>query len=148
MRESVIRQAKIVLSAAQDGDRSYCSKRQLECRSRLQELQDEKQQLYESLVLGDIRSEEYKERKTALDADLARQRDVYEVICNQEEKIAPSAASIKAAREALESGELEQELVDLLIDKVLVYPDNRIEIQWRVSSFGNYISSGAGDCSN
>lgn len=113
----------------------------------MQTLQDEKQQLYESLVLGDIRPEEYKGRKTALDSDLARQRDVYEVICEQEEKTAPSAASIKAAREALESDELGQELVDLLIDKVLVHPNNRIEIQWRVSSFGNLISAGAGDWS-
>jgi hypothetical protein len=113
----------------------------------LQELQDEKQRLYESLVLGDIRPEEYKERKAALDADLARQRDVYEVICEQEEKTAPSAASIKAAREALESDELGQELVDLLIDKVLVHPDNRIEIQWMVSSFGNLVSAGSGEWS-
>lgn len=147
VQESVIRQAKIVLNAAHDDTRSHCSKRQLECRNRLQTLQDEKQQLYESLVLGDIRPEEYKERKTDLDSDLARQRDVYEVICEQEEKTAPSAASIKAAREALKSETLTQELGDQLIDKVLVYPDNRIEIQWRVSSFGNLISAEAGDWS-
>lgn len=148
VQESVIRQARIVLNAAHDDTHSHRSKRQLECERGLQELQDEKQRLYESLVLGDIRPEEYKERKAALDADLARQRDVYEVICEQEEKTAPSAASIKAAREALESDELGQELVDLLIDKVLVHPDNRIEIQWMVSSFGNLISAGSGDWSN
>ena len=147
VQESVIRQARIVLNAAHDDTHSHRSKRQLECERGLQELQDEKQRLYESLVLGDSRPEEYKERKAALDADLARQRDVYEVICEQEEKTAPSAASIKAAREALESDELGQELVDLLVDKVLVHPDNRIEIQWRVSSFGNLISAGAGDWS-
>ena len=130
--ESVMRQAKIVLNAAHDDTHSHCSKRQSEFKRSLQTLQDEKQQLYESLVLGDIRPEEYKKRKAALDADLVRQREVYEVIREQEEKTAPSAASVKAAREALESNELGQELVDLLIDKVLVHPDNRIEIQWRV----------------
>jgi len=145
--ESVMRQAKIVLNAAHDDTHSHCSKRQLEFERSLQTLQDEKQQLYESLVLGDIRPEEYKKRKTALDADLTQQREVYEVIREQEEKAAPRAASVKAAREALESNELGQELVDLLIDKVLVHPDNRIEIQWRVSSFGNLISAGAGDWS-
>ncbi len=147
VRESVIRQAKIVLNAAHDDTHSHRSKRQLECERSLQELQGEKQRLYESLILGDIRPEEYKERKADLDSDLARQRDIYEVICEQEEKAAPSAAAINAAREALESDELGQELVDLLIDKVLVYPDNRIEIQWRVSSFGNLISAEAGDWS-
>lgn len=69
------------------------------------------------------------------------------MICVQEEKTAPSAASIKAAREALESETLTQELGDQLIDKVLVYPDNRIEIQWRVSSFGNLVSVGTRDFS-
>lgn len=145
VRETVVRQANIVLSQSHDDMRNYRSKRQLECERSLQALQDEKQRLYESLVLGDIRPEEYKERKTALDAELARKRDIYEVICEQEEKTAPSAASIKAAQEALESDELGRELVDLLISRVLVYPDNRIEIQWMVSSFGNLISAGAGD---
>lgn len=70
---------------------------------------------------------------------------MYEVICEQEEKTAPSAASIKAAREALESDELGQELVYLLIDKVLVYPDNRIEIQRKVSGFGSLASTDAND---
>ncbi len=76
-------------------------------------------------MLGDIQPEEYKERKKTLDAAIARQRDIHEVICEQEEKNTPSAATIKAAREALQSDKLGRELADLLIDKVLVYPDNR-----------------------
>ncbi|NLA88187.1 MAG: hypothetical protein GX847_13105, partial [Clostridiales bacterium] len=107
------------------------------------ELQSEMQRLYENLVLGDIQPEEYKERKKALDAALARQRDVHGVICEQEEKNAPSVAAIKAAREALLSDELGQELADLLIDKVLLYPDNRIEIHWKVSGFGCIDPAGA-----
>ncbi len=46
-----------------------------------------------------------------------------------------------------DSGTFVYTAVNLLIDKVLVYPDNRIEIQWRVSSFGNLISAEAGDWS-
>ncbi len=138
MREAVIRQSEIVLSIAHDDMRSYRSKRQLESEHSLQELQNRKQRLYESLVLGDIQPEEYKERKKTLDAALDRQKDVHEIICEQEAKSAPSAAAIKAAREALQSDKLGQELADLLIDKVLVYPDNRIEIQWKVSGFGRH----------
>ena len=40
---------------------------------------------------------------------------------------------------------LGQELADLLIDKVLVYPDNRIEIQWGASGFGCIDAAGADD---
>ena len=96
-------------------------------------------------MLGDIQPEEYKKRKTALDADLTQQREVYEVIREQEEKAAPRAASVKAAREALDADKLGQELADLLIDKVLVYPDNRIEIQWGASGFGCIDAAGADD---
>ncbi|NLA88190.1 MAG: hypothetical protein GX847_13120 [Clostridiales bacterium] len=78
----------------------------------------------------------YKEQKKILDAALGRQRDVHGVICEQAEKSAPNAAAIKAAQEALQSDELRRELADLLIDKVLVYPNNHIEIQWKVSGFG------------
>ena len=145
VRETVVRQANIVLSQAHDDMRNYRSKRQLESERVLQELQDEKQRLYERMVLGDIHPEEYKGQKKALDVALDRQRDVHEVICEQEEKNAPSAAAIKAAREALRSDELGRELADLLIDRVLVYPDNRIEIQWKVSSFGWIDAAGADD---
>ena len=145
VREAVVRQSEIVLSISHDDMRSYRSKRQLESERGLQELQNEKQRLYESLVLEDIQPEEYKERKKTLDAALDRQKDLHEVICEQEAKSAPSAAAIKAAREALQSDELGQELADLLIDKVLVYPDNRIEIQWKVSGFDSLDAAYAGD---
>ena len=136
VRETVVRQSKIVLNLDQDNMRSYRSKRQLDSERNLQDLQNEKQRLYESLVLGNIQPEEYKEQKKTLDAALDRQRDVHEVICEQEAKSTPSATAIKAAREALQSDELGQELADLLIDKVRVYPNNRIEIQWKVLGFG------------
>ncbi len=145
VREAVVRQSKIVLNLDQDDMRSYRSKRQLDSEQRLQELQNEKQRLYESLVLGDIQPEEYKEQKKALDAALDRHRDVHGVICEQAEKNAPSAAIIKAAREAIQSDELERELADLLIEKILVYPDNRIEIQWKVSGFGCIDAADTGD---
>ena len=143
VREAVVRQSKIVLNLDQDNMRSYRSKRQLDSERNLQDLQNEKQRLYESLVLGNIQPEEYKEQKKTLDAALDRQKDVDEVICEQEAKSAPSAASVKAALEALESNELGQELADLLIDRVLVFPDNRIEIQWKVSGFGCIDPAGA-----
>ncbi len=145
VREAVLRQSKIILNLDQDDMRSYRSKRQLDSEQRLRELQNEKQRLYENLVLGDIQPKKYKKRKKVLDAALARQQDVHEVICEQEEKNAPSTTAIKAAREALRSDELGRELADLLIDRVLVYPDNRIEIQWKVSSFGWIDAAGADD---
>lgn len=141
VQESVLRQAKLVISAEHDDVQDYRSGRQLECERQLQSLQDNKQRLYETLVLGDIGTDEYRKEKFALETELARLQDVYEAICEQTEKNAPSAASIKAAREALEAGTLTQELADLLVSKVLVYPGDTIEVQWKVSGFGISVSA-------
>jgi hypothetical protein len=35
---------------------------------------------------------------------------------------------------------LTKELVELLIGRVLIFPDNRIEIDWKVSGFTNQAS--------
>jgi len=40
-----------------------------------------------------------------------------------------------AAKEVFQKRILTQEIVDLLIDRVLVYPDNRMEIVWKISGF-------------
>jgi hypothetical protein len=93
--ETVIQQAKIVPNLDQDDMRNYRSKRLLESEQRLQEIQNEKQRLYENLMLGDIQPEEYKERKKTLDVALVWQRDVHVVICEQEEKMPPARPQSK-----------------------------------------------------
>ena len=55
-------------------------------------------------------------------------------IC-ENEKNAPSAASVEAARAALDAEMLSLELVDMLIERVLIFPGNRIEIVWKVAGF-------------
>lgn len=145
VQESVLQQAKLVMSAEHDNAGEYRSNRQLECESQLQSLTDSKQQLYEDLVLGTIDADEYKKQKAPLEAELARLQEIHTVICEQAERNAPSAASIRAAREALKAGVLTQELADLLISKVLVFPDDSIEIQWRISGFGISVPAGGSE---
>lgn len=144
VREVIIRQANVVLSRHDEQNANPCwrgSKGQVECESRIEELQAKKQGLYENLVLGDTTPEEYRTQKSAVNLELERQRQICEAICEQNEKNAPSTASVKAARAALDAKILTQELVNLLIDKVLVFPDDRVEIAWKVSSFADYISN-------
>ena len=114
---------------------SRSSKGEVECVHRLNELQNRKQQLYENLVLGAITPEEYKTQKAVIDIEMDRQQQVNDAIRMQNEKSAPSAASVKAARAALETMVMSQELVDMLIERVLIFPGNRIEIVWKVAGF-------------
>ena len=43
--------------------------------------------------------------------------------------------AVDVARKILKEDALTQEIVDILIDRILVYPDKRIEIVWRIEGF-------------
>ena len=138
MSEVIFRQAAVILNRNDELSMvpaSRSSKGEVECVHRLNELQNRKQQLYENLVLGTTTPEEYKSQKAAIDIEIGHQQQVHDAICMQNEKNAPSPASVKAARSALDARVLSSELVDMLIEKVFIFPGNRVEIVWKVSGF-------------
>ena len=112
----------------------------LDYEGRIGKLQDEKQRLYEALVLGDICQDEYKARKAIADSELERVRQVHEASPSRTQKNASNTVAMEAARKALRKQTLTQDVVDLLINKVLVYPGDRIEIVWKLSGFMGYMS--------
>ncbi len=136
--EVIFRQAAVILNRNDELSRvpaSRSSKGEAVCDLWLNELQNRKQQLYENLVLGTTTPEEYKAQKAAIDIEIGHQQQVHDAICVQNEKSAPSAATVKAARAALDTEMLSQELVDMLIEKILIFPGGRVEIVWKVSGF-------------
>ena len=136
--ESIIRQAELVLNAAGSRPVDPRSKRQIECELGMDDLRSKKRKLYECFVLGEISRDGYATQKAVLDAEIDRMGHVLTAICDYNEKNAPDTASLEAARVALESKVLTRELVDLLIERILIFPDNRIEISWKVSRFGSH----------
>ena len=139
--ENILQQARLVLEAAECRPVDSRPARQLECEASIEELRSEKQRLYERFVLEEISRDEYAVQKTALDAELDRMGHVLTAICEHHEKSAPDTASIEAARAALKSNTLTKELVELMIHRVLIFPDNRIDIEWKASEFANQASS-------
>ena len=94
-------------------------------------MEEEKQRLYESLVLGSICKDEYKVKKGIADSELERIRQVLQTIpCRTKPRVSDTAA-MDTAREVLQKRILTQEIADLLIDRVLVYPDSSIEVVWK-----------------
>ncbi len=102
---------------------------------RLAKLEEEKQRLYEAFVSGDIDRKEYIVRKRVVDSEFEKARQVYDAIRSDSQKNAPNAESIKAARLALADNVLSRAVVELLIDKVFVHPDHRVEIAWKHPCF-------------
>jgi hypothetical protein len=76
-------------------------KRQSEYSRRIESVGDEKRSRYERVVLGELAAEDFKTEKISLDAELSRLTRIHDA------------------------------LADLLIDRVRVFPDRRIEADWR-----------------
>ena len=62
-------------------------------------------------------------------------RQVLQAIRSHTKQRASDTTAMDAAKEVFQKRILTQEIVDLLIDRVLVYPDNRMEIVWKISGF-------------
>jgi DNA invertase Pin-like site-specific DNA recombinase len=99
----------------------------------LAECQNEKRELYERFVLGGLSAEEYTSGKAVLDAEISRLNRIVGSVASA----AVNAAGLyEAAKMAAAADALTPELTELLIEKVYVYPESRIEIVWKMPSFG------------
>lgn len=135
--KSIKRQAKIVVKAgldAADVD-SVCSPIAAEYMDEIERLQSEKQRLYELLVTGSVCPDQYKAQKAVIGNELANAKQVQTTILNESKKNASNVETVEVAKKALVAGELSETLVDLLVDKVAIYPDNSVEIIWKLSGF-------------
>lgn len=86
IRESIIRQAELVLNAAGSPPVDPRSKGQVECEASIDDLRGERRKLYEHFVLGEISRDEYASQKAVLDAELGRMGHVLNAICDYNEK--------------------------------------------------------------
>jgi len=135
--ESFKRQAKAVKAAGCSvvEAQSLPSSAVADYEARIEKLQDEKQRLYESFMGDDISRDEYMAKKSSADSELERTRQILEAIFSQAKTETSNAEVIEVAKKALRKRVLSKELVDTLVEKVLVFPDNKIEIVWRLSGF-------------
>jgi len=84
--------------------------------------------LYESHVLGQISALEYKESKTVLDIEFQRAKQIGSAI-SKDIAMRSSYEKLRGlAENALNENELTKDLVVSFVEKVVVHPDNRIEV--------------------
>ena len=100
---------------------------------------EQKRKLYEQLLLQEISIEDYKTQKAAVDRDLTQLKRLQSVVSAQTAQIQMDEktknARIELAREITETDSLTAKLADTLVDRVYVYPDNEIEIVWKMKDF-------------
>lgn len=136
--KAIKRQAKIIAASGclEDVNQSASiPPAVLECERRLEGFQNEKIRLYERLLTGDICREDYLMEKAGIDTEVEKECQALDAITGQAAKAGPDKETMEAAGKALRKRTLSQELVDMLIDRVLVYPDKQIEIVWKLPGF-------------
>ena len=101
--------------------------------------QKKKQLLYEQLLTEEITLDEYKRLKIELDTKAENYRIQYDKFRKSEERsqleTENRAKIIRTAQAVKKETALTQTLANMLIEKVCVYPDNRIEIVWKIKDF-------------
>ncbi len=140
--EILLKQAQIILNLdglSSAGTLNIQTAEQEEYNRQIQNCQDKKRLLYERLLLKEIELEEYKDQKALIDRELNRLKQCCSALRMQMEQYKRNNESQTEQKELAEdisrANGLTAGLVDRLIDKVYIYPGNRVEIIWKVKNF-------------
>ena len=99
-------------------------------------IQDDKMKLYESFLSGEINIEEYRAQKEVLDASLTKAQSAHAALTAQakqaQEHRAEQVQRQAIIQEIANADGLTAALADMLIEKVYVFPDRRIEIIYKI----------------
>ena len=138
----ISKQAEIIFNTSNIGTISASTlqaEQQVEIQAQLDTYKREKQRLYENLMGKEITPVEYQVMKKNFDEKIAFAQQQLEICCRQIEKNALNTKTNselkKLAKDVLKENTLSQSLADRLIDKVYVYPGNRIEVVWKIQDF-------------
>ena len=104
-----------------------------------QKLNDEKRRLYEKFILNKKTVNDYTTTKTSPDGKLSRLMQIFDVLLTATSKVISIKSTDdkrkKIAERVSAEHKLKKPFVDLLVDKIYLYPDNHIEIVWKVAGF-------------
>ena len=146
--EVMSRQAAVILDIDPIGGfRELTRKlaRQTGYEAQIQACNDSKLELYERFLRQEITLEEYREQKAVYDVklkDLNRQHSALAVVTRQMQMDSDKKNSLhQTAWEVSAETGLTKALAEKLIDKVYIYPDNRVEISWKIRDFALSVSA-------
>lgn len=136
--QTIKAQLEAVLSIRADG--AICLDTVIAERSeyekQIKALEDSKQSLFEQYIMGEIDVGNYKSQKASYDAAILKAKNAHAAIAAQAKKKKEEqnrqSSRTEIAKAITDAEGLTPELVNLLIEKVYVFPDKRIEIAYKV----------------
>jgi hypothetical protein len=102
----------------------------------IQQNAEERQEQYEQFVLGELSRDDYLKLKEEWSARLDRLNLQLSAMMSELEADKIDPRSLATAKSAVSETANNRELVEALIKSVRVYPDKRIDIDWKISGFG------------
>ena len=140
--EILSKQAQVILNIENLSDAELLDVQlaeQADYGKRLDAFRDQKRVLYERLLLREISVEEYKGSKAAIDRETERLEQLFTAVKVQTAQVRMDTdmkkARQKLAQEVSDAGGLTAGLVEVLIERVYVYPSNQIDIEWKMKDF-------------
>jgi DNA invertase Pin-like site-specific DNA recombinase len=142
--EIISKQAQVILGKDGLGDASGFTvkiEQQSGYEKQLEKCHEEKRTLYERYVLGEVDAAAYKTAKTVIDVEVNRLTRAFDSLKAEAAVLSAAKASgdelLRLADATNGTDKLTRPLVDLLIDRLYVYPAGHVEIVWKVADFGS-----------
>ncbi len=140
--EIISKQAEVILNvdSLSDVDKiKIKTEHTAELEKQIESYQQKKRELYEQLLMKEISTDEYMQQKSKIDVLIKNITAQYNQSKQEVDQTMLDAQSKSQATEIAKAVQKEntltQALADMLIDKVYVYPDNRIEVVWKIKDF-------------
>ena len=140
--EILSKQAQVILNVADLSNAGMLDVQlaeQAEYDKQINRCLDQKRALYERFILKQITMADYKSEKAAIDGELDRLREIHSNLKVQTSQMEmgekAKSARTELAREVVGADGLTAGLADTLIDRVYVYPNNQVEIVWKMKDF-------------
>ena len=143
--EIISKHAQVILNVNLRDSTEYdvTLSQQSEYESRISRLNSEKRELYEQLMLGGIETDKYYTEKAEVDAELSRLNRAYarisDVIEKESAAMKKTAENRQMAQAITDEAHLSKLLVDLLVEKIRIFPNSEVEIIWKVCGFENAV---------
>lgn len=133
----ITQQAKIVLNTKDVTVHVPGIEQKSDFSARIEKCHDEKRAAYERFILGELGEDGYRAEKASLEDELLHLEQAHAAFQARQEEQAIKGETRKAAKTANRAKKLTQNIVDLLIEKVLVHPGGHLEVHWKIADFGN-----------
>ena len=95
----------------------------------------QRQSIYEQFVLNEINYDDYTAQKNECSVQIERLNNQLALLKQSEQNKSANKKIVEIAKTALSETATPKDIINALVDKVLVFPNNRIEIKWKFANF-------------